>query len=77
MSQSYSLYCHATKQRCDAGQSSLSHPLGIRVYNVGKEAEALSEFLAKTAGHPVVLVMDDHADLHWVDYEDLSASDEG
>jgi hypothetical protein len=73
MSQSYSLYCEATKQKCWAGQSSHSTPGGVLVYSAPDEAAAIARFLQATAGHPVVLMEDERVPLSWcLDFEEFN-----
>lgn len=70
MSQSYSLYCEATKQKCWAGQSSHSRANGVVVYSAPSEAGAIAGFLEATAGHQVVLLEDEKAPIAWFDFEE-------
>lgn len=72
MSQTFSLVCHATKQKCWAGQSSLRAPNGVVVYSAPDEARAIARFLQATVGHSVILLEDEKAPEACDDYEEFN-----
>jgi len=69
MSQTYSLYCDATKQSCWIGQSSRSHPGGMFVYTAPENVKELAAFLKATRGHPVVLLEDEKCGVERWEYQ--------
>lgn len=71
MSQTYYLYCEATKQKCLAGQSTRSNEDGVLVYSAPEDALAIARFLQATAGHPVLLRETETVSFDWFDFEEF------